>query len=100
MAINLRKNWKNWLVALISFLSFLFILIWFFGNLKKPRSSPPLSPRAQSITSPSAYATDSAVLEIEKKLEELGSFLETSQTDQIELLPPKLDWEIEFELKD
>ena len=59
--------------------------------------SPSPSPFEEEIINPSAYATDSAVLEIEKRLKEIEQNLDKTDLKETSLNPPVLDIEINFE---
>lgn len=49
------------------------------------------------IATPSAYATDSAILEIEANLKAIEKDLPATDLRETGLLPPVLDMEVEFE---
>lgn len=72
--------------------------------LQKPAGSlPAITPtptEEPKIASPSAYATDSAVLKIEKNLDEIEVLLKETGFRQPALLPPEVDLGVEFELED
>jgi hypothetical protein len=88
--------------GLIAFLILLLILV---NLLKKPSISPkPPSlltptptPFEEEITSPSAYATDSAVLKIEAELKNIDQDLQSTDLKEAGLNPPVLDMEVKFE---
>lgn len=59
--------------------------------------SPSPSPFEEEIINPSAYATDSAVLEIEKRLREIDQDLGKTDLKETSLNLPVLDMEVNFE---
>jgi len=76
------------------------ILIFMNQNWKltKPNPTPvpmPL-PTKQFIASPSAYATDAAILKMEKDLELLEKDLDSVYLNEPSLHPPILDLNIEY----
>ena len=64
----------------------------------KPSPTPAATETAipQEITRPSKYATDSAVLEIEKMVEDLDRNMSTVDIREAQLTPPNLDYEVKF----
>ncbi len=65
------------------------------GQLPVLPSSPPSQP--EEIINPSAYATDSAVLEIEKRVKEIEQEINKTDLKEISLNLPVLDMEVSFE---
>lgn len=59
--------------------------------------SPSPSPCEEEITNPSAYATDSAVLEIGKRIKEIDQDLDKIDLKETGLNPPVLDLNVNFE---
>ena len=53
-------------------------------------------PTGDIITNPSRYATDSGVLKIEEDLINIEKSLGIMQVSETSLLPPKLDFDINF----
>lgn len=51
----------------------------------------------EKIFNPSRYATDSAVLKIEEDLKSVEKELNDLEINEVDLLPPKLDFDINFE---
>lgn len=105
--INLIKSKrlsKKWVVviALSSFLLLMLVLISiFFGNGAvspgpSSKASPTPVPLRQNLSPPSPYATDSAVLEIEAKLNQLEKDLIEVNLYESELNPPALDMRVYF----
>jgi len=95
-------------------------MVWFVGGglvilliallilvnlLKKPSispggpqvSTPTPTPFKEEITSPSAYATDSAILKIESELKTIDQDLQSTDLKEAGLNPPVLDMEVELE---
>lgn len=85
--------------ALIVLLIILSLLIPKPVQLSKiaPTPSPTPTPVEEKITSPSAYATDSAVLKIEQDLKNIDQNLQSTDLKETGLNPPLLDWEVKFE---
>lgn len=83
----------------------LIVLLILASLLKKPSGSPkqaqPATPTPtpfeEEITSPSAYATDSAILKIESELKTIDQDLQSTDLKEVGLNPPVLDMEVEFE---
>lgn len=61
-----------------------------------PAASFELLPSGEVITNPSRYATDSGVLKIEEDLRNLEKELDNLQVNETNLLPPRLDFDINF----
>ncbi len=59
-----------------------------------PQATP--SPE-EKIFNPSRYATDSAILKIEEDLKSVEKELNDLEVNEVDLLPPKLDFEINFD---
>lgn len=85
---------------------FLMIVLSIVFNIKKPQSvkdklspvaSPQPTPESEVITNPSRYATDSGVLKIEEDLRNLEKELDNLQVNETNLLPPRLDFDINFD---
>lgn len=83
----------------------LIVLLILASLLKKPSVSPkqaqPVTPTPipfeEEITSPSIYATDSAILKIEAELKTIDQDLQSTDLKEVGLNPPVLDMEVEFE---
>lgn len=54
-------------------------------------------PSGEVTTNPSRYATDSGVLKIEEDLRNLEKELDNLQVNETNLLPPRLDFDINFD---
>jgi len=54
-------------------------------------------PSGEVITNPSRYATDPGVLKIEEDLRNLEKELDSLQVNEVNLLPPRLDFDINFD---
>ena len=105
--INLIKSKrlsKKWVVVIALSLFLLLILVLvsiFFGNgtvTPGPNlgASPTPIPLRQNLGPPSPYATDSAILEIETKLDQLEKDLIEVNLYESELNPPALDMSVYF----
>lgn len=83
----------------------LIVLLILASLLKKPSVSPkqaqPATPTPtpfeEEITSPSIYATDSAILKIEADLKTIDQDLQSTDLKEVGLNPPVLDMEVKFE---
>lgn len=83
----------------------LIVLLILASLLKKPSVSPKQTqlltptptPFEEEITSPSIYATDSAILKIEAELKTIDQDLQSTDLKEVGLNPPVLDMEVEFE---
>jgi len=95
---------------------FILVILWFFVVLlvaftfvnksrfltpiliPKPTPTPTLTPLPIEVfvSSPSAYATDEAVLKIEKDLVSLEKDLDTVDLEELPLRPPVLDLKVEY----
>ena len=53
-------------------------------------------PSGEVITNPSRYATDSGVIKIEGDLSGVEKELDNLQVSEVNLLPPRLDFDINF----
>ncbi len=51
----------------------------------------------EKIFNPSRYATDSAILKIEEDLKSVEKELNDLEINEVDLLPPKLDFELNFD---
>jgi hypothetical protein len=98
-------GFKKWLPFLIISLVVLVILILVVNEiatrLKKPLPlpKPTAAPiKRVMIASPSAYATDSAILKFEDELGEIELLLKETRFRQPALLPPELDMKVNFKL--
>jgi len=91
------------------FLGILFVLILgililmrlLFDFKKKVPSSPlpvvtPTPTLSEEVERQSFWATDSGILEIEKELKAIEKELDNTDIKEKGLLPPALDWKIEF----
>ena len=87
------------LVILVIVLSILLNLFKKSAVLPKPPSLPVPTPTPfeEKITSPSAYATDSAILKIEENLKTIDQDLQSTDLKETGLNPPVLDMEVKFE---
>ena len=69
--------------------------------LKQPfapgATQPSPTPISELTTTPSAYATDSAILRIKNNLQEIEKELGATDLYESGLLPPVLDMKVEFE---
>ena len=66
------------------------------GNIGQPTLTP--TPEfKEEITSPSSYATDSAVLQKEEEIKTLDEKIQKTDIKESGLNPPVLEWKIEFE---
>ena len=78
------------------------IIVGLAKRSKKPFIRPTLPPAASvlpspgAISNPSRYATDSAVLKIESDLPIVQGRLDNLQVSEVDLLPPRLDFDINF----
>ena len=61
-----------------------------------PLSTPTPTPFEEKISSPSAYATDSAILKIEATLKAIEKELQTIDLKEASLNPPILDMNVKF----
>lgn len=101
---NLSPNLKKFLIAvfgLLGFLLLLTIIASIFQNMNKGKTvEQPLataSPTPEETTFiPSPYADDEEVLSIEDKVMKLEGELELVDFRDETLLPPSLDWQVEF----
>lgn len=87
------------LVVLLLVLSLAFSLKKQTQQKKKvtPTPVPQMTAMPEVIANPSRYATDSAILKIEQDLVGIGRDLDSLQVNEVNLLPPRLDFEINFE---
>lgn len=97
---------KRLLISLGGIVFILFVLMLVFGSNGAGRRLPyfntptPIptestpTPMVLPISSPSAYATDSAILNIEKNIESLENSLAHTELKEGNLQPPPLDWNI------
>jgi len=90
-------------ILIIVFLFFLILLISLVVISRKPKlttinPNQILSPTTTIVVNPnpSAYATDSAVLKIEKDLEELDDKIQSLDLLEPSLNPPELDLNVKF----
>lgn len=76
------------------------IIIKFASRTPKPISLPSPSfepsPTGEIIDNPSRWATDSGVIKISEDLSTIEKALGTMQVNETDLLPPKLDFDINF----
>lgn len=86
--------------VMIFLIIIIFIILKFTSRTSKPINLPSPSfepfPTGDVITNPSHYATDSGVIKIEKDLKSLEKDLDIMQINETSLLPPKLDFDINF----
>lgn len=87
------------LLVLMLILSLVFSLKKQTQEKKKvtPTPVPQMTAVPEVITNPSRYATDSAILKVEEDLAEIGKDLDSLQVNEVNLLPPRLDFNINFE---
>lgn len=87
------------LVILVIVLSILINLFKKPAVSPKPPSLPVSTPTPfeEKITSPSIYATDSAILKIEAELKTIDQNLQSTDLKEAGLNPPVLDMEVKFE---
>jgi len=98
---NIKKKYVFLGFGIILFLVIVLIII--NSSLKLSQFKPPTSPSPtpstfeEEILNPSAYATDSAVLEIENKIKGINQELENTDLKETGLNPPVLDLKVNFE---
>lgn len=100
-AANFQKNLK--LAAKIVAVILLLVLIAKIPSLFSKKGRSPVPTQTEPVSrpqtaSPSAYATDSAVLKIEKDLQNLDQELQNTQLDGSTLLSPEIDLQVKFDL--
>jgi len=83
------------LLVIVLFLMFSSYRIQQFNLIAPPEPTP--TPFEEVIINPSAYATDSAILETESKLKEIEKTLGQTDLKETGLNPPILDMEVNFE---
>ena len=66
------------------------------AKISQPTPSP-TSEFKEEITSPSPYATDSAILKSEQEIKALDEKIQKTDLKESGLNPPVLDWKIQFE---
>lgn len=104
---QLRKVFKIAGIA-IGFLLFSLIIFSTVVRISKKQTPAAINvvpsevPQATSfpeekIFNPSRYATDSAILKIEEDLKSVEKELNDLEVNEVDLLPPRLDFEINFE---
>jgi hypothetical protein len=93
----------------LGLLFFLLIIFSVVAGISKKRTTvvknvvPSMVPRVatsspeEKILNPSRYATDSAILKIEEDLKSVEKELNDLEINEVNLLPPRLDFEINFE---
>ena len=107
---SLKEKYLQHKVPFIATGALLFLLLLLITlSVFLPKSTPPVLPPAsptptptpleEKITSPSAYATDSAVLKIESDLKTLDQNLQATDLKEAALNPPVLDMEVNFNEK-
>jgi len=98
---NIKKKYVFLGFGVVLFLVIALIIInssLKFGEFKPPTfPSPTPSPFEEEILNPSAYATDSAVLEIENRIKGINQELENTDLKETGLNPPVLDIKVNFE---
>ena len=101
---KIRKvNKKYYYIGVGVFVFLVLILLIARSSLRISRFKPPIfpspspSPYEEEITNPSVYATDSAVLEIGKRIREIDQDLDKTDLKETGLNPPVLDLNINFE---
>lgn len=95
---------KLFIPFLVIFVLVLLFLFFFLKNQKyapqitipSPAPTPSPTPIIEQVTSPSAYATDSAILKIEEDLKNINNDLQSVDLKETSLYPPLLDWEVKF----
>ena len=106
-AFKFLKGNKALMFALIVFIILVVFLVAaaLFKSLSLPGKpvislSPPtpvaifVSPSPESATNPSRYATDSGVLDLEKKILELDKNMSATEIRESTLTPPALDFDV------
>lgn len=66
------------------------------GKIGQPTPTP-IPEFKEEITSPSSYATDSAILKSEEEIKALDEKIQKTDIKESGLNPPVLEWKIEFE---
>lgn len=105
---SLKEKYLQHKVPFIAAGVFLFLLLFLITlSVFFPKATPPVLPPAsptptptpleERITSPSAYATDSAILKIESDLKTLDQNLQATDLKEAALNPPVLDMQINFD---
>ncbi|MBX4206129.1 hypothetical protein KW795_02930, partial [Candidatus Microgenomates bacterium] len=105
--VNIFKGNKLLMVALIIFIVLVILLVFAavyksFSGDKKPTVRVTPAPQAiqtatpSAITTPSRYATDSAVLELETKINNLDKDMNSTNINEPQLSIPQLDFNINF----
>jgi hypothetical protein len=95
---------KTFFLASAGAIGLLIILAVLSQTILKPASpeeattppAPTPTPFEEKIASPSAYATDSAILRIESELESIEKELQETDLKEASLNPPVLDMDINF----
>lgn len=87
------------LVVLMFLLSLFFSVKTTTNDVKKktPTPLPQITILPDVVVNPSRYATDSAILKIEEDLKTVEKELDGLQVNEINLLPPRLDFNVTFE---
>lgn len=101
---KIPKKLKLSLAITVSLLAILVISLIVFTQLNPqtpadlaiPTPTPTEMPVTEEIASPSAYATDSAILETEAILKDLDKRIQDTDLKETSLRPPVLDLEINF----
>lgn len=106
-SLNLLKTLrlKIWFLIFGSICLFLIFLALWVNKIKQSSTSPsPIPtpiitsyPEKETTASPSAYATDSAILKLEKEIEEVAKEIQATDLRESKLNPPVLDMEVSFE---
>lgn len=100
---NLKKKKVLIIIAAFAFIALVSFSVSFYyfrrinqnpSSTKTPVSTP--TPIATSLPK-SLYATDSAILQIKNDLKDLEKNLNTMKFQESQLLPPALDFKVEFE---
>lgn len=87
-------------LIVLMFLSSLFFSVKKTANgvkKKTPAPLPQITILPDVVVNPSRYATDSAILKIEEDLKTVEKELDGLQVNEINLLPPRLDFNVTFE---
>lgn len=95
---------KKFIITILVTILAFFGLIFGLANIKKVQEkgevvslpSPSPTPTGEEIITPSAYATDSAILAIEEDLKTLERDLLETDLSEAGLNPPVLDMEVSF----
>ncbi|HUW21790.1 MAG TPA: hypothetical protein VMW41_03900 [Candidatus Bathyarchaeia archaeon] len=92
------------LASVLIFVVIILVILTKFSKIEKPKPLPlvptEIPTREPTIASASAYASSSAILKIEKDLEDLDLELKKANFRESSLLPPNIDLDVKFEVTD